>query len=280
MHKMVEKPNLIADDALNEKIERMFNNTLFQRMVERADTIQDKEEEMKDTELPLTSIKVQEQFIKKVAQEAKKEEVPHFGGRNEPEMELEHVETPVKEKKQEVVPLESANESFGVNEKACKTPITEPQKESEIKKKEKPQKQEEIKKTEIKKEEVKKEIVENQKEDIDEYIDDEDMGYVIKEVDEDDFERTCKRLAAKYGYPARSIKQDPTMRFKKKDDDESDEESSESRNDSAVFDPTLAKSKREKFKEEKKNPTKKGAKENIDGGIEKLESLVKKVDET
>jgi hypothetical protein len=106
------------------------------------------------------------------------------------------------------------------------------------------------------------------------------MGFVIKEVDEEDFERTCKGLAGKHGYPARSIKPDPTMRFKRSDDDESDEESSESKNDSAVFDPTLAKFKREKFKEDKKNaPANKGVKENLDEGTEKLESLVKKVDE-
>ena len=41
MNRIVSNPNLIADDMLNGKIERMFNNPLFQRMVERTDIAQD-----------------------------------------------------------------------------------------------------------------------------------------------------------------------------------------------------------------------------------------------
>ncbi len=37
MNKIVKKPNLIEDDALNTKIERIFQNPLFQRIVETAD---------------------------------------------------------------------------------------------------------------------------------------------------------------------------------------------------------------------------------------------------
>ena len=37
MSKVVAKPNLIADDNLNAKIEKIFNNEAFQRMVEHAD---------------------------------------------------------------------------------------------------------------------------------------------------------------------------------------------------------------------------------------------------
>ena len=37
MGKIVTKPNLIADDNLNAKIEKIFNVEAFQRMVERAD---------------------------------------------------------------------------------------------------------------------------------------------------------------------------------------------------------------------------------------------------
>eukprot|EP00826_Nyctotherus_ovalis_P015098 TRINITY_DN1425_c0_g1_i2.p3 TRINITY_DN1425_c0_g1~~TRINITY_DN1425_c0_g1_i2.p3 ORF type:complete len:286 (+),score=138.38 TRINITY_DN1425_c0_g1_i2:425-1282(+) len=285
MHKMVDKPNLIADDALNEKIERMFNNTLFQRMVERADKLQEKEEEAKDEEFPLVTAKAQELFIRRVAQEAKKsDEVPHFGGKQEAEIDFEPIATPVKEKKPEAVPLESGNESFGINENACKTPITETRKEEkkteEKKDNKKEQREREERKEEGRKEERKKEPgVERQPEDdIDEYIDDEDMGFVVKEVDEEDFERMCKRLAMKHGYPARSIKPDPALKFKKRDDDESDDESSESKNDSATFDPALSKPK--KGKEEKKSLVKKEGKGSVDDGINKLESLIKKVDDT
>jgi len=37
MSKIVAKPNLIADDNLNAKIEKIFNVEAFQRMVENAD---------------------------------------------------------------------------------------------------------------------------------------------------------------------------------------------------------------------------------------------------
>lgn len=283
MHKMVDKPNLIADDALNEKIERMFNNTLFQRMVERADTLQEKEEEDKDGECPLVTARAQEQFVRRVAQEAKKsDEAPHFGGKQEAEIDFEPIATPVKEKKPEAVPLESGNESFGINENACKTPITETKKEEKKteEKKDSKKEQKEQRKEESKKEERRQNPGAEKpgEDDVDEYIDDEDMGFVVKEVDEEDFERMCKRLAMKHGYPARSIKPDPAMKFKKRDDDESDEESSESKNDSAVFDPALAKTK--KGKEEKKSLVKKEGKGSVDDGINKLESLIKKVDET
>jgi hypothetical protein len=41
MNKIVGKPNLIADDRLNEKIERIFGVEAFQKMVENADIFQD-----------------------------------------------------------------------------------------------------------------------------------------------------------------------------------------------------------------------------------------------
>jgi len=41
MGKVVNRPNLIADDTLNAKIEKIFNVEAFQRMVERADVFQD-----------------------------------------------------------------------------------------------------------------------------------------------------------------------------------------------------------------------------------------------
>ncbi len=41
MNKIVAKPNLIADDKLNAKIEKIFNVEAFQKMVEVADIFQD-----------------------------------------------------------------------------------------------------------------------------------------------------------------------------------------------------------------------------------------------
>lgn len=37
MNRIVAKPNLIADDKLNAKIEKIFNVDAFQKMVENAD---------------------------------------------------------------------------------------------------------------------------------------------------------------------------------------------------------------------------------------------------
>ena len=37
MNRIVGKPNLIADDKLNAKIEKIFNVDAFQKMVENAD---------------------------------------------------------------------------------------------------------------------------------------------------------------------------------------------------------------------------------------------------
>ena len=41
MNRIVGKPNLIADDRLNAKIEKIFNVDAFQKMVENADIFQD-----------------------------------------------------------------------------------------------------------------------------------------------------------------------------------------------------------------------------------------------
>jgi len=41
MNRIVAKPNLIADDSLNYKIEKIFNNHMFQKMVENAEIFQD-----------------------------------------------------------------------------------------------------------------------------------------------------------------------------------------------------------------------------------------------
>ena len=41
MNRIVGKPNLIADDKLNAKIEKIFNVDAFQKMVENADIFQD-----------------------------------------------------------------------------------------------------------------------------------------------------------------------------------------------------------------------------------------------
>jgi len=46
---------------------------------------------------------------------------------------------------------------------------------------------------------------ENKKENVDEYIDDEDAGFDIYEVDEKHFEANCKELADKFNFPARSF---------------------------------------------------------------------------
>lgn len=56
MNRIVGKPNLIADDKLNAKIEKIFNVEAFQKMVENADIFQD---------LSSSSIFNQSEFLQK-----------------------------------------------------------------------------------------------------------------------------------------------------------------------------------------------------------------------
>ena len=39
MMKIAAKPNLLDDDKLNSKIERIFNNNFFQKIVESVDSV-------------------------------------------------------------------------------------------------------------------------------------------------------------------------------------------------------------------------------------------------
>ena len=41
---------------------------------------------------------------------------------------------------------------------------------------------------------------------IDEYVDDDDPGFELYEIYEEYFESSCKELATKFGFPAKSIK--------------------------------------------------------------------------
>lgn len=43
---------------------------------------------------------------------------------------------------------------------------------------------------------------------VDEYIDDEDPGFDLYEVDEKDFQKVCKKLAEKFNFPSRSCMPD------------------------------------------------------------------------
>lgn len=49
------------------------------------------------------------------------------------------------------------------------------------------------------------EMPEHQRETQDEYIDDNDEGFIVREATEDDFVRLCKELAKKYNFPDRAI---------------------------------------------------------------------------
>jgi len=329
MHKMVSKPNLIADDNLNAKIEKIFNNSLFQKMAEKAEIISDASTEegspILERPSPLNTEKEQERFIRKVANERKPvlredEELPHFGShenkkktkkesKSEKQVILDEI-TPEKSKEKGQAPLntaEKANDSFGTNKKSQEDKSQESAKKAE----------EEKMPSVIVGEgdsgfgEGSQSLVmamDNENE-IDEYANDDDAGFVVQEIPEEHFEKVCKELASKYNYPARSIKPEPkTAKSKKKkgegeadneeDDENSDENStSKNNNDSAVFDPALSKSKskskkpdgntsatNKSKKEEKKGKTeiakKDIGKDEAEDDIKKLERLIKKVDDT
>jgi len=50
--------------------------------------------------------------------------------------------------------------------------------------------------------------IEEQNPNVDEYIDDDDAGFEAFEIREERFEESCKELAVKYNFPARSIKKE------------------------------------------------------------------------
>ncbi len=153
---------------------------------------------------------------------------------------------------------------------------------------------------------------------VDEYTDDDDPGFVVHEVQEEFFEKVCKEVAEKYGFPARSIKPEPKgAEGSKEDTDNSNKEdsaeiirglqNSHSRSkragdthknkdeDSAVFDGSKSKEEEKEGKKARKAkkalpPTKleekkakkeegKAEEKKSEDGIKKLESLIKKVDD-
>lgn len=57
---------------------------------------------------------------------------------------------------------------------------------------------------------------------VDEYLDDDDPGFNVIEVQEEVFEKTCKEIAEKYGFPARSIKPEPKDKSGKEKHNDSD----------------------------------------------------------
>lgn len=54
------------------------------------------------------------------------------------------------------------------------------------------------------------------KHNVDEYVDDEDPGFVLYEVSEREFSRVSKQLADKYGFPERAINHGKKSKFQLK----------------------------------------------------------------
>ena len=102
---------------------------------------------------------------------------------------------------------------------------------------------------------------------IDEYKDDNDLGYDVEEIDDRDFAKHCKILAEKNDYPARSIKPDPNIKIKHKGSysDSEDESEEMSEDDSCAYKPEATKLSKEQS--------------NCKDNIKRLEFLVTKVDE-
>lgn len=143
MNKIVAKPNLIADDVLNGKIEKMFNNPLFQRMVERAEIIQDISSTSQNPNDQTNKKKQQAKLFAKAAEAGKKdadEELPHFGAEEKEKKKgglkflAEDIESPPpkptkgkKQKKQQENRNQEVNKqesSFGNNAKEEEQPTT------------------------------------------------------------------------------------------------------------------------------------------------------------
>lgn len=242
LKKIVAKPNLIADDVLNEKIERMFNNALFQRMVEKAEIMHECN----------FSPEQQAKFLAKSGETTKKdldEELPHFGQNEETKKKAGHrlstddIESPPpKPSKGQKGKMEAdsqakkgnnnqQNNSFGNAADQVITPI----KSEENKFEKQLTGTEKVPSLIIpagndssfinKSESFVFGMEGNAAGAVEEYIDDDDPGFIVIEVQEEVFEKTCKEVAEKYGFPARSIKpeqKEAKKKHKHKDSDSSD----------------------------------------------------------
>jgi len=86
MMKIAAKPNLLDDDKLNSKIERIFNNNFFQRIVESVDTNHKANSPIQKAnqligKMPnLQNCQKVKKNEPKIAAVKQKEELPCFGG--------------------------------------------------------------------------------------------------------------------------------------------------------------------------------------------------------
>ena len=257
MNRIVAKPNMIADDRLNTKIEKIFSVEIFQKMVENADIFQD---------LSSSSIFNQSEFLhrssaggalsfKKVLpthsqlrEEDDDNELPRFGNFDQFQQEKEEAERKqAEEKKSKLDVNDSVNELFA--------PLKEEEKKTnDHKLKQRIVQQDDsfsqgpvnrssllLGKSEGKGQEkqmedmiqhmgkmpsmiqpyegeasffqnsqsfVFQQVEELKEPAVDDYNDDDDPGFEIYVVNEENFVPSCKELAQQYNFPARSIKPD------------------------------------------------------------------------
>ncbi len=252
LNKLVHNPTLLEDEKLNARIEKLFDNPTFQRMVESTDVFQDM------SNVSFAHSHISKNLMQDIKQEANKnltnsswvnESVPRFGKSNvsgllEEEISLHHQQPPPKNQEIKISNQYTNNQDMLLQKKPPSMEDILADNNMDFTPKGADQ-QELIKREEAspfheKGEEPGKGIsmiqvqgthsffndsqsqiltaLENPFQNaVDEYTDDDDPGFDLYEVAERDFPRVSKQLAETYGFPARSCQID----LKKKDEKES-----------------------------------------------------------
>ena len=225
MNRIVSNPKLGNEDSeLNQRIEKIFNLEAFQKMVENADIFQD---------LSSSSIFSNSQILQKSVMLSQNTTDNRMMQQNSEMNKSQTEDSKILGKEEHDDSLFKPDNDQSISNVSDKSDV-KIKKKPEIKQpKSKP-------KPVVKKDEDEAKTVETQKKDtkdsldfkptdlvydVDEYDNNEDPGFIIKEISEVDFDTKCEAVAEKYNYPDFSYKpstNDDKERLRKKLMEETD----------------------------------------------------------
>ena len=257
MNRIVANPKLFnGDDELNHKIEKIFSLEAFQKMVENADIFQDLSSSsiFSNSQILHKSMISQNTPMQQILQPASVNESSDIGDshdfvdeminkENEDSLlkiEKESVKTEHTRNDQKATKKRKEDEELksGGKNQPEKTHTTSHEEKVPMKHRESKELQEDKKKVSDK---IISELKVHQKDSkgtslkfktdkevlVDEYKDDEDIGFTTVEVDEKEMQSECEKVAKEYKYPERSFKpssDDDVKRLKEKKAKEAEEE--------------------------------------------------------
>ena len=231
MNKVFVNPNLLEDEKLNQKIEMVFDNKLFQKMVENANVLEDAGINNSNSQIKGNDKgKVEEPFdIDKSLLDSKLIEKSELSQPYDPETEDRH--DPLEKRKKPKTEQEKldqqkkhdsevpAAEKQAPRESSPIKPLNEKSLKNETEKIETFMKSEMDQLSEIEKTKnyddsrfIQDEsssiltLVDDNVEVVDEYEDEDDPGFELYEVGEEDLEKVCVHLAKEYNFPDRAVK--------------------------------------------------------------------------